>query len=495
MYSFLKDVTFTVSGLFLPAVLFVSGVYFLFRIGGTVFSPKFLRRVFSGKNIETYVGDNECIENRLTDRQSNESCVRDGGRKENHEQNTEVRIGNKKKKRKSEKLSKDRKNDTRSPFSTLCLALAGTLGVGNISGVTAAIMIGGPGTVFWIWVSAIVASVLKYAETVLAIRHRRRDAEGNLCGGAHLYIKNGLNAPKVATLFCITCVFTSLSMGCVTQTRAAADGVLVSSGISPIICGIAFFAIVLYLSLGGGDRISRLTLRLIPPLCLVYVSLSVAVIFIFRKNLLYVTEVILSDAFSPRAGIFGFLFSPAMRYGITRGIMSNEAGCGTAPMAYAKAENVNSARQGVYGIIEVLCDTLLLCTLTAYAVLLSETTLSGGATEVAINSFASALGNGVKPLLGISVFLFALGSVAGWSYYGQESLKALGLGKIFLKLYGVIFAFAAFIGCVMPENAVWELADLSISLMAIINTSAVLLLSPTVVKITKDFCGKRKRGG
>lgn len=454
MYLILKKVAFAVGGLFLPAVLFISGLFFLFKIGGAVFSPRFLRRVLAREKM---------------------------GDKELH--------------LRSDTKRKGVKNNTSSSFSSLCLALAGTLGVGNISGVTAAIMIGGPGTVFWIWVSAIVASVLKYAETVLAIHYRARDGSGEPCGGAHLYIKKGLNAPVVANLFCIICVITSFFMGCITQTRAAADGVYVSSGISPVICGIAFFAIVLYLSLGGGDRISRLTLRLIPPLCLVYICLSLAVIFIFRENIFYVTKMILTDAFSPKAGVLGFLFSPAMRYGVTRGIMSNEAGCGTAPMAYAKAESVSPARQGIYGIAEVLCDTLLLCTLTAYTVLLSETALSGGATEVAINSFASALGNGVKPLLGVSVFLFALGSVAGWSFYGQESLKALGQGRKFLKIYGVLYALSAFLGCVMPENAVWELADLSISLMAIINVGAVLLLSRDVVKITKGFSKNGKENG
>lgn len=440
MEYLLKNATALLSGLFLPAVLFVSGLYFLFRIGRYVFSPRF-------------------IVHSLFD--------------------TEKRD----------------KNSTRSPFSSLCLALAGTLGVGNISGVAAAIVAGGPGAVFWIWVSAIVSAVLKFSETVLAIHFRERDGDGNFSGGAHLYIKKGLNAPKVAIFFCIACIFTSFTMGSITQTKAAADGVFTALNISPVICGIVFFIIVLCLSFGGSDKISGFTLKLIPPLCLAYVILSLSVIFVFRDNIAYVTSAIFSEAFTPRAGVggvIGFLSSPAMRYGITRGIMSNEAGCGTAPFAHARADTDSAVRQGVYGIIEVLCDTLLLCTLTAYVVLLSDSALNGGATEIAINSFACALGEPVKVFLGISIFLFALGSVTGWSFYGQEAVKALGFGKGWLKAYGVFFSFFAAIGCVVPENTVWELADLLVSVMAVINITAVLMLSGTVIRLTVDYCGKSK---
>ena len=451
MYSVLKNITAAVSGLLLPAVLFVSGAYFLFRIGAYVFSPRFLKAsLVSGDKKEKAV-KNEFVP--ITERESS-------------------------------------KNSTRSPFSSLCLALAGTLGVGNISGVTAAVIIGGPGTVFWIWVCAIVSAVLKYAETVLAVHFQQRDPNGKPYGGAHLYIKNGLRSPKLSAVFCILCVLTSFTMGSITQTKAASDAVFVASGMPPAVCGGVFLIIVLYLSLGGGERISRLTLRLIPPLCLGYVCLSLGAIFVFRENILPVTKAIISEAFTARAGalgFLGFLSSPAMRYGVTRGIMSNEAGCGTAPIAYARSETGIPTRQGVCGIIEVLCDTLVLCTLTAYVVLLSETALIGSATEVAISSFVCAFGKWVRPMLGISIFLFALGSVAGWSFYGQASASALGCGSKMLKLYGVLFAVSAFLGCIIPENAVWELADLSISLMAIINVSAVLLLSPTVVRITREF--------
>lgn len=443
MLSALKYVNTKITGLILPAVLFVSGLYFLLRIGKYVFSPRFIVRALKKP-------------------------------KSTHNNNGE---------------------QSSSPFSSLCLALAGTLGVGNITGVTAAVIAGGAGAVFWIWVSAAVSAVLKYAETVLAVKYRQRDRDGRLYGGAHLYIKNGLHAPGLSVIFCIACVLTSFTMGSITQAKAASDGVFVGAGIPHTVCGALFLITVLFLSFGGAEKISAFTLRLIPPLCLAYVALSLAVIFIFRNNFLYVTSAIFSEAFTPRAGVcgvLGFFSSPAMRYGVTRGIMSSEAGCGTAPMAHARAETDSPVRQGLYGMAEVLCDTVILCSLTAYAVLLSSSSLVGNSTEVAMNAFASALGEPVKLFLGLSLLLFALGSVAGWSFYGQEAVKALGFGKTGLRIYGVLLAISAFIGCVMPENAVWELADLSIAVMAIINMLSVLLLSSSVTKITRAAARSRR---
>ena len=458
METLLKEVNSVISGAFLPAVLFISGAYFLIKIGGFIFSPCLLRAVFISPKRVKHVF---------------RTCAL-----------------------KDKKGSRKKKKDT--PFPSLCLALAGTLGVGNISGVAAAITVGGPGAVFWIWVSAIVSSVLKFSETVLAICYRKRSPEGGFSGGAHLYIKNGLKAPRIAALFLVTCIFTSLTMGSITQTRAAADGVLLSLNVPPVICGAVFFVTVLFLSLGGGKRISAFTVRLIPPLCIGYVILSLAVIVIRRGDIPYVTSVIFSEAFTPRAGVsgvLGFLSSGALRYGVARGVMSNEAGCGTAPFAHARAETDSAVRQGVFGIVEVLTDTLVLCTLTAYVVLLSGVSLGNvSATETAINAFCTSLGGGARVFLGVSIFLFALGSLAGWSFYGQESVKALGGGRKMLFVYGVTLAIASLLGCLMSEGVVWELADLSISLMAVINVSAVMLLSSAVTSVTREFYEGVRKG-
>ncbi len=440
MQSVLGWLNENIFGLFLPAVLFVSGVYFILRIGRYTLRPLFAVRTLSDK--------------------------------------TEV------------------SGKGKSPLSSLCLALAGTLGVGNITGVAGAIIIGGPGCVFWIWVCAIVSSVLKYAETVLAVHFRETDSDGKPAGGAHSYIKNGLGRPALAAFFCILCVFTSFTTGNMTQVRAAADGLEFACGLPSVATASVFLVAVLFLTCSGKDRISGFTARIIPLLCAGYVAASLAVIIIMRDKLGEITSIIISDAFTPRAGMSGFLgylCSPALRMGVQRGVMSNEAGCGTAPIAHAGAVTDHPARQGFLGIAEVLCDTLLLCTMTAYVILLSGTVPDGTSTELALDSFTSVLGGGVRYFLGAALFLFALASVAGWAYYGKESLRALGLGKLSGKVYGVLFAAAAFAGCLIPEGPIWELSDISISLMAIINVMALLMLSPVVTGLTKEFYSERKK--
>ncbi len=377
------------------------------------------------------------------------------------------------------------KETNKSSFSSLCLALAGTLGVGNITGTAAAIAVGGAGAVFWMWVCAIISSVLKYSETVLAMKYRETRADGTVHGGAYQYIKNGLESPFLAVLFSVICLITSLTMGNMTQVRAAADG---ARFLPNVILGVIFFITVLLITLGGGKRISSFSVKVVPPLCLVYAVCAIMVIIMNVDKIGDVTKTIITDAFTPTAGvsgIMGFLCSPALRLGITRGIMSSEAGCGSAPMAHARAETENPVRQGLFGMIEVVCDTLILCTLTAYTVLLSGVPLSGEATDIALNAFSSVLGEPVRVILGISIFFFALAAVSCWAFYGQESLLNLGASRKLVRAYGLIFAVFSFVGCVISENSLWELSDLSVSLMALINITALLLLAPEIIKITK----------
>lgn len=386
--------------------------------------------------------------------------------------------------------SKNIAPNRQSPFSAMCLALAGTLGVGNISGVAAAIIVGGPGTLFWMWFSAVFCSILKFAEILLSIHFRDKNPDGSYSGGAFSYIKKGLNAPKVAAIFCFVTVFTSFTMGNITQVKAASDGVNTAVGIPNIVCGLFFFIFVLLISLGGANKISAFTFRLIPFLCLSYMLCSSLLIFFLRDNLMFVTKMIVSDAFSPRAGMGGFhgvLCSPALRLGVTRGVMSNEAGCGTAPIAHASADTLNPVRQGILGIFEVLFDTVVLCTLTGYAVLLSSVNLSASSTTVVILAFTSVLGEGVKFFLAVSIFLFALASLLGWAFYGQKSLEALGFKKNTIRIYSVVFSAVALMGSIFPESIVWDLADVSISVMALINVFALLFLIPVVVSVTKKF--------
>ncbi len=379
---------------------------------------------------------------------------------------------------------------SKSSFSALCLALAGTLGVGNITGTAAAIAAGGAGAVFWMWVCAIVSSFLKYSETLLALRYKETRRDGSVHGGAFQYIKNGLGSPFFATVFAVVCIITSVTMGNMTQVRAAADGI---GFIPDKLLGVIFFFSVLFITIGGGERIAAFGVRAVPPLCIVYAMCAFAVIIANADKIGDVTKTIISEAFTPIAGasgIMGYLCSPALRLGITRGIMSSEAGCGSAPMAHARASDADPVRQGIFGIIEVACDTLLLCTLTAYTILLSDVPLTGEATAIALNAFSSVFGRPIRILLGISIFFFALAAVSCWSFYAEESLSNLGAGKKTITLYEVIFAVFSFTGCVVSEDIVWELSDLFVSLMALVNITALILLLPEVIRVTRGFFKK-----
>ncbi len=425
MFIFIKNFASFVCGSFLPVLLFLSGAFFFLRIGKKLFSPKIIHKAF-----------------------------------------------------KKERSKFSVKNKT-SGFSSLCLALAGTLGVGNITGVASAIMLGGAGCVFWLWVCGMISAVLKFAETLLAMRYRTRLPDNTLHGGGFYYIKNGLRSHKLAVLFSVLCIISSFFTGNAAQVRSACDGLMYTVNLPSPFAAVIFALAVLFITLSGGHAVTKFTTFAVPVLCVLYIIMSGSVIFVNRDALSDVTELIFREAFTFRAGaggVIGFLSSRAVRYGICRGIMSNEAGCGTAPIAHAGAEGTSSVKQAYMGVLEVFCDTLLLCTLTAYAVLLSGVALEGSAYGIALSAFESVFGNSARYLLGISMFFFALASVAGWSHYGKESILTLGGGRRAITAYYLIFAFFAFTGCFIPESIIWELSDLTIALMAILNVLALLLL-------------------
>ncbi len=313
----------------------------------------------------------------------------------------------------------------------------------------------------------------------MAFKYRELSSDGTLHGGGYYYIKNGLKSPHLAVIFSMLCIASSFFTGNMAQIRSASDGIKMCFGLPISALAILFFICVLLITVFGSCFIDKFTLFTIPVLCAVYIIMSGAVIFLRHEAIADVTKMILRDAFTPRAGvggIIGFISSGAVRYGICRGIMSNEAGCGTAPIAHAGTRGTDGIRQGYMGVLEVFCDTVLLCTLTAYAVLLSGVAPLGSACELAISAFESVLGVGARYLLGISMFLFALAATAGWSHYGKESLLTLGGGKKVTLLYQLLFSFTAFAGCFLPEKFIWDMSDLTISLMAILNATALLLL-------------------
>ena len=384
-----------------------------------------------------------------------------------------------------------------SPIRAMILALAGTLGVGNIAGVASAIAIGGAGAVFWMLVSALAAIPIKYAEIVLAVCHRRRDKSGKPHGGAYFYIEErGTRAAKfLAAFFAVLCLLASLSMGCAVQSNAIAVSMESALGFPPIVCGIIVCVLTLTVASGGLSRISLLTEKLIPLISGAYIIMSLYVILTNASLLKEVTADIVGGAFSPDAlggGIIGFLTSRALRIGVTRGIVSNEAGCGTAPIAHASAEVKSPAAQGIWGMCEVAIDTIVICTLTALVVLIGEkrgVALSMDGMVGAVSAFGRFI-----PLsdliLCVFVAVFAFCTIVCWFYYGSESLSYLTKSRRAGKIYLAIYSLCAFLGCVSKSTTVWGFSDLAISVMCAVNLVAVMLSCREIKDETNKYFEK-----
>ena len=371
-----------------------------------------------------------------------------------------------------------------SPLKALTMALAGTLGVGNISGVASAIASGGAGAVFWMWVSALCAMSLKYAEVFLAVKYRVTDSDGSHHhGGAPYYMKAALSprlggkaAGGLASFFAVLLVSNSVLTGNVVQVNAASG---VFAGVPGIVCGAAIALTVLAVTAGGVRRIGDFTVFAIPFLTLVYVALSLFIIFSNTDRIVPILGDIVRNALSPRAavgGVFGYGVSRAVRYGVTRGIFSNEAGCGTAPSAHAAANTDSPHAQGCLGIFEVFCDTIVMCTMTALVILLAGESAEGG-IALSMKSYGAFCGKAGEIAIGVSVIIFALATVICQEFYGMEALRFLGARSGAIKLYLVISFAATLAGSVMSSSLVWQLADLQIAAMTVVNTLTLFILS------------------
>lgn len=376
-----------------------------------------------------------------------------------------------------------RSKDSKASFRSVCLALSGTLGVGNIAGVASAIGTGGAGAIFWMWIFAVMAMVIKYAEVVLAMRYKRHGD-----GGPALYMKYGLNKPAIATIFSILILVSSIGVGNTVQSSAAAESMRVSFDVPNIATGLIFSFITIIMICGGRRRIESASSVIIPILSLGYVIISVSIIISNYKMIPSAVNQIFDGAFSAKSlsgGILGFLLSNAVRLGASRGILSNEAGCGTA--AYAHKTDCHPAEQGIWGIFEVFVDTILLCTLTAFVVLLTPNIpLDSNGIRVALDSYGY-YGEWLRLFIGISTAIYALASVVCWSYYGVSSVNYLGGKKNSRRLYLFAYSLAGILGSVFTPSLVWEISDFTVSLMAIINTACVIMLWKEVKKSTDEF--------
>ena len=390
------------------------------------------------------------------------------------------------------------------PFLAVCTALAATVGTGNIAGVAGAIAIGGPGAVFWMWVSAVLGMCTKFAEVTLAVYYRETNKEGDLVGGPMYYIKNGLgkNWQFLAVLFSAFGVLTVFGTGNATQVNTittAVNSALLSCGLisegavktSNLIQGIIIAALVALILLGGVKRIGQVTEKLVPFMALLYIVLSVGIILFRIQALPSVIQAIFEGAFKPAAvtgGAVGSLFM-SMKKGVSRGIFSNEAGLGTGSIAHACADTRKPVKQGMFGIFEVFTDTIVICTLTALVILCSQVPVGYGqaaGAELTIQGFISVYGNWVSVFTAVAMCCFAFSTILGWGLYGARCIEFLFSEKV-IKPFMVAYSLVAILGATADLGLMWNIAETFNGLMAIPNLIALFLLSGTVVKLTKEY--------
>ena len=390
------------------------------------------------------------------------------------------------------------------PFQAVCTALAATVGTGNIAGVAGAIAIGGPGAVFWMWVSAALGMCTKFAEVTLAVYYRETNKEGDLVGGPMYYIKNGLgkNWQFLAVLFSAFGVLTVFGTGNATQVNTittAVNSALLSCGLisegavktSNLIQGIIIAALVALILLGGVKRIGQVTEKLVPFMALLYIVLSVGIILFRIQALPSVIRAIFEGAFKPAAvtgGAVGSLFM-SMKKGVSRGIFSNEAGLGTGSIAHACADTRKPVKQGMFGIFEVFTDTIVICTLTALVILCSQVPVGYGqaaGAELTIQGFISVYGNWVSVFTAVAMCCFAFSTILGWGLYGARCIEFLFSEKV-IKPFMVAYSLVAILGATADLGLMWNIAETFNGLMAIPNLIALFLLSGTVVKLTKEY--------
>lgn len=388
------------------------------------------------------------------------------------------------------------------PFQAVCTALAATVGTGNIAGVAGAIAIGGPGAVFWMWISALLGMCTKFAEVTLAVHFRERNEHGDYVGGPMYYIKNGLSKKWhfLAVLYAAFAVLTVFGTGNATQVNTittAINSALLNynvinestQGMVSLIIGIVITVVVGMVLLGGIKRIARVTEKLVPFMAVLYVILGIGVIVLNIEKVPSVFYSIFYGAFNPSAitgGVVGSLFV-SMQKGVSRGIFSNEAGLGTGSIAHATADTKDPVEQGVFGIFEVFADTIVICTLTALTILCSGVTVNYGVAagaELTISGFTATYGSWVSIFTAVAMCCFAFSTILGWGLYGARCMEFLGSAK-FIKPFMVVYSLMGIVGATMDLGLLWSIADTFNGLMAIPNLIALFLLSGTVVKLVK----------
>lgn len=383
-----------------------------------------------------------------------------------------------------------------SPFQAVATALASTVGVGNIAGVATAISIGGPGALFWLWVSGVLGMCTKFAEIVIALHYREKDDTGQMRGGAMYVLSKGLGVPWLGTIFAGLVALAAFGIGNMVQSNSVAASLQASFGLNPSITGVVLAVLTAAVILGGIKRIGQFTEYLVPFMAIFYLAGGLFIMVRFAGEIPGALSLVFSSAFSGAAATGGFAGSTimlAMRYGIARGLFSNEAGLGSAPMVHSAARTDHPVRQGLYGIFEVFVDTILVCTTTGMAILVTGV-WSHGATGAALAGEAFSVGlpgSWGNIVVTTSLVLFAFSTVIGWSYYGETGIVYL-FGARATMPYRLLWLVFIYLGAVGSLHLVWDVADTLNGLMAIPNLIAVLGSIALLRKLTREFFSSQK---
>ena len=392
-----------------------------------------------------------------------------------------------------------------SQFQSLCTALAATIGTGNIVGVASALIAGGPGAIFWMWIVAFFGMMTNYSENVLGIYYRRKNSQGEWCGGAMYYLKDGLGSYKgckqigaiLAVLFSAFCLLASFGIGNMSQVNSIAANMEAAFSVPTFVTGIALMILAALVIVGGLKRIASVTEKLVPFMAILYIVGALVIFFANIGQVGAVFSAIFKGAFGLKAvggGIVGSGVKMALTWGMKRGVITNEAGLGSSVMVHSNYNVKEPVRQGMWGIFEVFADTIIVCTLTAFAVLSSglvdlETgaVLSESAGSALVGeAFATIFGSFGPMFIALAILLFAFSTVLGWSHYGSKAWEYL-FGTKSTIAYKIVFIVIIFIGATMNLSLAWDLSDTFNGLMAMPNLIGVLCLSPLVMKITKNY--------
>ncbi len=406
----------------------------------------------------------------------------------------------------------DREDRSISQFQSLCTALAATIGTGNIAGVAAAIVSGGPGAIFWMWIVSFFGMMTNYAENVLGIYYRRKNPVGEWCGGAMYYLKDGLGSKKgcrelghiLAVLFSVFCVIASFGIGNMSQINTIAANMNQVFSIPNIVMGIILMILAAVVIIGGLKRIASVTEKLVPFMAIAYVLGALVIVIVNAGQLGAVVASIFKGAFGARAvggGIVGYGIKLAVTWGMKRGVFSNEAGLGSSVMVHSASNVREPVMQGMWGIFEVFADTIVVCSLTAFAILSSGVVdletghmiSTSASTALVSEAFASVFGKAGAAFIAFAILLFAYSTVLGWSQYGMRAFEYL-FGTKSTIIYRVVFVVFILIGATMNLQLAWDLSDTFNGLMAIPNLIGVLSCSGIVLKITKNYVNRKLRG-